>query len=86
MSLSSPYNGTSPHKAWLRALEMTAPIPRNPSLTLPVLIVNQAKKFGTAPALLAERECLTYQDLADRSIQYARWAQRQGLEKAMSSV
>jgi fatty-acyl-CoA synthase len=81
MSLSPHYDGTSPLKAWLRALEMTAPISRNPSLTLPILIPNLAKKFSTAPALLAERECLTYQGLAERSIQYARWAQRQGLGK-----
>lgn len=60
---------------------MTAPISRNPLLTLPVLIPNLAKKFGTAPALLAGREYLTYQELAERSTQYARWAQSQGLGK-----
>jgi fatty-acyl-CoA synthase len=79
MSLSSHDNGTSPLKAWLRALEMTAPISRNPLLTLPILIQDLAEKIGAAPALLAEREWLTYQGLAERSNQYARWAQSQGL-------
>ena len=36
-------------KAWVRALEMTAPIPRNPEATLPVLIDSLADRFGTAP-------------------------------------
>jgi len=81
MSLTPHDKDTSTRKAWLRALEMTAPISRNPLLTLPILIQQLAEKFGTAPALLAERECLTYQGLAERSNQYARWALRQGLAK-----
>ena len=79
MSLSPHDKDKSPLKAWLRALEMTAPISRNPSLTLPILIQQLAEKFGTAPAFLSERESLTYRGLAERSNQYARWAQRQGL-------
>ena len=81
MSFSSHASGTSPLKAWLRALEMTAPISRNPLVTLPILIQELADRFDTAPALLAEQECLTYQGLAGRSNQYARWAQRQGIGK-----
>jgi fatty-acyl-CoA synthase len=67
----------SAHKAWLRALEATAPIAHNPSLTFPVLIDRLAEKFGSAPALISERECLTYEKLAQRSNQYARWALKQ---------
>ena len=66
-------------KAWVRALEMTAPIPRNPEATLPVLIDSLADRFGTAPALLSRNENLTYRGLAERSNRYAEWALRQGL-------
>ena len=66
-------------KAWVRALEMTAPIAQNPARTLPVLIDSLAERFGTAPALLSRNENLTYRGLADRSNRYAEWALRQGL-------
>lgn len=69
----------SPLKAWVRALEMTAPIAQNPANTLPVLIDSLAERFGTAPALLSGNESLTYRGLAERSNQYAQWALRQGL-------
>jgi len=66
-------------KAWVRALEMTTPIARNPAVTLPVLIDTLADRFVAAPALLSESQNLTYRGLAERSSQYARWALRQGL-------
>jgi fatty-acyl-CoA synthase len=66
-------------KAWVRALEMTAPIAQNPASTLPVLIDSLAERFGTAPALLSRNENLTYRELADRSKRYAEWALRQRL-------
>ncbi|MFZ0676441.1 long-chain-acyl-CoA synthetase [Candidatus Binatus sp.] len=66
-------------KAWVRALEMTAPIAQNPANTLPVLIDSLAERFGTAPAILSRNENLTYRELADRSKRYAKWALRQGL-------
>ncbi len=65
--------------AWVRALERTAPIAKNPKLTLPVLINTLADKFGTAPALLSDQKRLTFRALAERSNQYARWALAQGL-------
>ena len=68
-------------KAWLRALELTAPITGSPGRTLPVVIDELAEKVGDAPALLSERECMTYGVLADRSNRYARWALDQGLAK-----
>jgi fatty-acyl-CoA synthase len=61
-------------KAWLRALEVTAPIARSTSHTFPIVLQNLADKFGDKLALLSERECLTYRALAERSNQYARWA------------
>ena len=69
----------SPLKAWVRALEMTAPIAQNPAGTLPVLIDSLAERFGTAPALLSRNGNLTYRELAERSKRYAQWALRQGL-------
>ncbi len=68
-------------KAWLRALELTAPIPRNRDRVMPLVIEELAARWGDAPALLSDRECLTYRQLAERSNQYARWALEQGLAK-----
>ena len=72
-------NRNSPLKAWVRALEMTTPITRNPAVTLPVLIDTLAERFGDAPALISEHQSLTFRGLAERSSQYARWALSQGL-------
>jgi len=66
-------------KAWVRALEKTAPIAQNPTQTLPVLIDSLGERFGDAPALLSPGKVLTYRALAERSRRYAGWAHRQGL-------
>jgi fatty-acyl-CoA synthase len=66
-------------KAWVRALEKTAPIPQNPQRTLPVLIDSLAERFGDAPALLSHDQNLTYRELAERSNRYTGWALRQRL-------
>src|SRR5437879_4218088 len=66
-------------QAWLRALELTARIPKHPHRILSTVIEELADKFGNALALLSDRECLTYRALAERSNRYARWALRQGL-------
>ena len=71
----------SPAKAWLRALELTAPIASNPARIFPALIEELAGQFAGAPALLSDRECLTYGELAEQSNRYARWALDQGLAK-----
>jgi fatty-acyl-CoA synthase len=68
-------------KAWLRALELTAPIARRPDRILPTVIEELASRFGDAPALLSDDECLTYRGLAERSARYARWAIAQGIAK-----
>jgi fatty-acyl-CoA synthase len=67
--------------SWLRALELTATIPRNRDRTMSMVIEEVAARSGNAPALLSDRECLTYRELAERANQYARWALRQGLAK-----
>jgi len=68
-------------QAWLRALELTAPIARNPGRLLSTVIEELAERLGDAPALLSDRECFTYRELAARANQYARWALGQGIAK-----
>src|SRR5213596_3276845 len=68
-------------KAWLRALELTAPIANNPRRIFSTVIDKLAEKCGEAPTLLSDRERLTYRALAERSNRYARWALDQGLAK-----
>jgi fatty-acyl-CoA synthase len=68
-------------KAWLRALQATAPIAAQPLRTLPVAIEELAEVHGDAPALLSDRECLTYRELAERANKYARFGLAHGLRK-----
>jgi fatty-acyl-CoA synthase len=66
-------------KAWVRALERTAPIERDPLVTLPVLIDRLADRFEAAPAIVSMEATLSYRALAELSNQYSRWAVGQGL-------
>jgi fatty-acyl-CoA synthase len=66
---------------WVRALEATAPIVRNPQRLLLDVIEELAASRGEALALLSARECLSYQQLTERANRYARWALDQGLGK-----
>jgi non-ribosomal peptide synthetase component F len=68
-------------RAWLRALELTAPIARTPDRVISTVIEELAVQWGDAPSLLSERECLTYRGLAERVNQYARWALDAGIAK-----
>lgn len=68
-------------KAWLHALELTAPIARNRDRVISTLIGELGEELGDAPALLSDRECMSYRSLAERSNQYARWALEQGILK-----
>jgi fatty-acyl-CoA synthase len=76
-----PGRPVSPAKAWLRALRLTAAIGDHPDRIFPTTIEELAERFGEAPALLSDSECMTYRALARRSNQYARWALDQGLAK-----
>src|SRR5205814_4525891 len=79
---SIPANGGhSPAKVWLRTLELTAPIATNTGRIFSTVIEEVAETFAEAPALLSDRECLTYRSLVQRSNQYARWALARGLTK-----
>jgi fatty-acyl-CoA synthase len=68
-------------KGALRTLKETTPIARNPTRIFPLVIDELADKFGDAPALLSDRESLSYRELAARSNRYARWARAQGIDK-----
>jgi len=68
-------------RAWLRALELTASIPRQRERVLPAVIDELAHRLGDKPALLSDRECFTYLELASRTRRYARWALAQGVAK-----
>src|SRR5437667_9403076 len=74
MTLDRYDNSNTPLKAWRRALAMTAPILRNTSATFPSLIENLADKFGMAPALVSDQECLSYRALTERCNSYSTWA------------
>lgn len=67
--------------AWLRALECTASIARDPHTTFPILINQLAKRYESAPALISHSESLSYRELAARVNRYARWACREGFAR-----
>jgi fatty-acyl-CoA synthase len=68
-----------PARAWLRALELTAPIAQKRWRTFPAVIEELAVRFGNAPALLSDTESLSFRALAERSNRYARWALAQNI-------
>ena len=67
--------------AWVRALEATAPIASHPTQLLPIVINDLAAVYGETPALLSNREKLTYRELAERLNRYSRWAIKHGVAK-----
>lgn len=74
-------NAKFARQAWLRALERTASIDRDPTVTLPALMVRLGEQFGQASALESPEATLSYIQLADRCNQYARWGLAQGLRR-----
>ena len=70
---STDNNSKRAREAWIRALERTARIEAEPSVTLPVVIERLARQFGAAPALVSSEASMTYGELAERCNQYARW-------------
>jgi fatty-acyl-CoA synthase len=72
-------NKRSPLKAWVRALERTAAIERDRTLTLPALIGRLGERFGDAPALVSVDAALSYRGLAAACNRYARWGLSRGL-------
>jgi len=66
-------------KAWLRALELTAPIGKDPHLTFPVVVARLARQFAEMPALLSEQGSWSYRELGERANRCAHWALAQGI-------
>ena len=81
MAARSGENKRSPLKAWVRALERTAAIERDPALTLPVLIGRLGERFGDAPALVSPDVSFSYRQLAAACHRYARWGLARGLSR-----
>lgn len=67
------------NEAWVRALGLAAAIDEHPERTFPDVIDGLAWRFGGSPALLSDRECFSFRELAARSNRYSRWALRHGL-------
>jgi fatty-acyl-CoA synthase len=65
----------------LRTLRTTTPIARHPDRIFPSVIEELSEQYGEAPALLSDREQLTYRALSARSNQYARWSLAEGIDK-----
>jgi fatty-acyl-CoA synthase len=65
----------------MRTIRRTLPIARNPTRILPLVVDELAARHGDKPALVSDRESLTYRALAAQSCRYARWALAQGLVK-----
>jgi fatty-acyl-CoA synthase len=64
-----------------RTLELTRPIASRPAHLFADLVDEVAARYGDKPALVSDRESLTYRELVERSRRYARWALAQGLAK-----
>jgi fatty-acyl-CoA synthase len=64
-----------------RVIRLTSPIARNPTRIFPLLVDDLAVRHGDKPALVSNRERLTYRMLAARSCRYARWAKAQEIGK-----
>ena len=68
-------------RAWLRALELTAPIARQRERVLPTIVDELGDRLGDKPALLSDRESFSYFELSGRARRYSRWALEQGVAK-----
>src|SRR4030088_1841972 len=79
VATNSKDRASASRKAWVRALELTAPIGRTPSRTFPALIEDLALRFGDAPAILSEHGCWSYRELAAEANRYARGALGHGI-------
>jgi fatty-acyl-CoA synthase len=67
-------------KTWLKAIELTSRIEDDPRQLFSDVVENHAALQPDRPALLSDRETLSYGMLADRINRYARWALRAGIK------
>src|SRR5579863_5419131 len=66
-------------KAWIRALEWTAPIERQPLRTFPVVVETLARQRGGAAAITSPGGTLTYAQLSAAANRIARWGLARGV-------
>jgi len=71
----------SSNKDWLRAIELTASIDRQPSRLLADIVQAYANEHPDRVALISDHETLSYRALSKRINQYARWALANGVGK-----
>ncbi len=76
----TPEDRKSARASWLRALELTQDVGRDPFLTFPVVIENLAQKFADAPALLSDEKVWSFRDLAAETSRVGRWALDRGID------
>src|SRR5688500_2684708 len=65
----------------LRALSKVTKIVKNPGRTYPDVVRDLAAQHGDRPALISDRETLSYRQYDERANQYARWALQNGIRK-----
>ncbi|HOV04813.1 MAG TPA: long-chain-acyl-CoA synthetase [Kaistiaceae bacterium] len=68
----------------LRALRRTISIAKNPDRTFPDVVEDLGRRYGDRPALISDRETLSYRDYNGRANRYARWALAHGIQKGDS--
>jgi fatty-acyl-CoA synthase len=65
----------------MRAVKMSGAIMKNPDRTFRDIAEDLAAKYADKPALVSDRERLTYSEWNGRANRYARWLRAQGLRK-----
>jgi fatty-acyl-CoA synthase len=80
-NVARPDHPPTPARAWMRALEATARAGEDAKRTLPVVIGELGLRFGEKPALLSDRETMSFVGLARRMNRYSRWAIAEGVER-----
>jgi fatty-acyl-CoA synthase len=65
----------------MRAVKKSGAIMKNPDRTFRDIVEELAAKHGDKPALISDREGLSYAQWNGRANRYARWMQAQGLRK-----
>ena len=68
-------------KTWLKAIELTARIEAEPARLFADIIDDWTARQADHPALVSDRETLTYGALSARINRYARWALATGVGK-----
>ncbi|CCD96050.1 putative fatty acid metabolism AMP-binding protein [Bradyrhizobium sp. ORS 375] len=77
--LIKPAPRPSTAKIWLKAIELTARIEAEPARLFADIVHDWATQQPECPALVADRETLSYSTLSGRINQYARWALAHGI-------